>query len=98
MLRAIISQEIGGKELSLSGKKNVEMNSGGKENKMLAYSLKWKQSSSSRKEDNSVICGDLGDWEDPHQFICTLEKVEAWIFSRIVESIWWQVSVYFFFL
>ncbi|KAF2316486.1 hypothetical protein GH714_041827 [Hevea brasiliensis] len=32
----------------------------------------------------------FGDWEDPHEFISALEKVEAWIFSRIVESIWWQ--------
>ncbi|XP_020204294.1 early endosome antigen 1 [Cajanus cajan] len=29
-------------------------------------------------------------WEDPKTFIVALEKVEAWIFSRIVESVWWQ--------
>jgi len=28
---------------------------------------------------------------DPETFLVTLEKVEAWIFSRIVESVWWQV-------
>uniref|UniRef100_A0A2P2JZB1 Uncharacterized protein MANES_13G017200 n=1 Tax=Rhizophora mucronata TaxID=61149 RepID=A0A2P2JZB1_RHIMU len=30
------------------------------------------------------------EWEDPQTFIMALEKVEAWIFSRIVESVWWQ--------
>ncbi|TKY51914.1 hypothetical protein E2542_SST23434 [Spatholobus suberectus] len=29
-------------------------------------------------------------WEDPKTFLVALEKVEAWIFSRIVESVWWQ--------
>jgi len=31
-------------------------------------------------------------WEDPKTFLIALEKVEAWIFSRIVESVWWQVE------
>ncbi|KAF5449380.1 hypothetical protein F2P56_029831, partial [Juglans regia] len=30
------------------------------------------------------------DWEDPQTFIVALENVEAWIFSRIIESVWWQ--------
>ncbi|CAL1354914.1 unnamed protein product [Linum trigynum] len=32
----------------------------------------------------------LDEWENPRTFITALEKVEAWIFSRIVESVWWQ--------
>ncbi|CAH2055396.1 unnamed protein product [Thlaspi arvense] len=31
-----------------------------------------------------------GAWDDPKTFVTALEKVEAWIFSRVVESIWWQ--------
>lgn len=46
-------------------------------------SLTWKDSSLSKK--------DTGAWDDPRTFITALEKVEAWIFSRVVESIWWQV-------
>nr|KYP50037.1 hypothetical protein KK1_028192 [Cajanus cajan] len=34
--------------------------------------------------------GGFGNWDDPQVFISALEKVEAWIFSRIIESIWWQ--------
>lgn len=33
---------------------------------------------------------EFDDWEDPVTFTTALEKVEAWIFSRIVESVWWQ--------
>ncbi|CAJ1976443.1 unnamed protein product [Sphenostylis stenocarpa] len=29
-------------------------------------------------------------WEDSKTFLVALEKVEAWIFYRIVESVWWQ--------
>ncbi|KAL6497597.1 hypothetical protein OROHE_027226 [Orobanche hederae] len=32
----------------------------------------------------------VGDWENPPTFVAALEKVESWIFSRIIESIWWQ--------
>ena len=38
----------------------------------------------------------LGDWEDPKTFIMALEKVEAWLFFRIIEGLWWQVSPSFF--
>ncbi|KAF2325755.1 hypothetical protein GH714_035796 [Hevea brasiliensis] len=30
------------------------------------------------------------EWEESQTFIVALERVEAWIFSRIVESVWWQ--------
>ncbi|CAL9245989.1 unnamed protein product [Arabidopsis halleri] len=33
----------------------------------------------------------LEDWQEPETFTAALEKVEFWIFSRIVESVWWQV-------
>nr|XP_034920325.1 uncharacterized protein LOC118053218 isoform X3 [Populus alba] len=30
------------------------------------------------------------EWAEPQPCIAALKKVEAWIFSRIVESVWWQ--------
>lgn len=33
----------------------------------------------------------LNDWQDTGTFVGALEKIESWIFSRIVESVWWQV-------
>ncbi|KAL2464692.1 nucleolar protein gar2-related [Forsythia ovata] len=32
----------------------------------------------------------VDDWQETRTFTAALEKVESWIFSRIVESIWWQ--------
>nr|XP_043610499.1 uncharacterized protein LOC122582204 [Erigeron canadensis] len=32
----------------------------------------------------------IDDWQETRAFTSALEKVESWIFSRIVESIWWQ--------
>ncbi|XP_031400644.1 uncharacterized protein LOC116210752 [Punica granatum] len=34
--------------------------------------------------------GRADDWENPQIFTLALERVEAWMFSRIVESVWWQ--------
>lgn len=31
-------------------------------------------------------------WLEPETFLVALEKVEAWMFSRIIESVWWQVE------
>lgn len=46
----------------------------------------------SKKNENTALgYGGFGNWDDPQVFILALEKVEAWIFSRIIESVWWQV-------
>ncbi|XP_022735167.1 uncharacterized protein LOC111288514 [Durio zibethinus] len=41
-----------------------------------------------KEESNSTESFD--DWVDPQTFLLALEKFEAWIFSRIIESVWWQ--------
>ncbi|XP_051122217.1 uncharacterized protein LOC127245404 [Andrographis paniculata] len=33
------------------------------------------------------------DWEDIMTFIIALEKVESWLFLRIIESVWWQTFI-----
>ncbi|XP_057740580.1 uncharacterized protein LOC130957751 [Arachis stenosperma] len=43
-----------------------------------------------KNEHRAIGYASFGNWEDPQVFISALEKVEVWIFSRIVESIWWQ--------
>ncbi|OIS98180.1 PREDICTED: uncharacterized protein LOC109233444 [Nicotiana attenuata] len=53
--------------------------------------LKWESHSSNGVRDD--ICESLGNWEDPLTFIRALKKTEAWIFSRIIESIWWQTLI-----
>nr|KYP70562.1 hypothetical protein KK1_009782 [Cajanus cajan] len=32
----------------------------------------------------------IEDWQETGTYIFALERVESWIFSRIVESVWWQ--------
>lgn len=54
-----------------------------------------RQESISEIEKNNVI-GESDDWENLQTFIVALEKLEAWIFSRIVESVWWQVKFFSF--
>ncbi|KAE8690815.1 Thioredoxin O2, putative isoform 1 [Hibiscus syriacus] len=37
------------------------------------------------------LCSESSDdWVDPQTFLHALQKFEAWIFSRIIESVWWQ--------
>ncbi|KAJ6424070.1 hypothetical protein OIU84_024947 [Salix udensis] len=85
VLRTIISQTIGDTERKKISGQHTER----KGNKIISSSLKWKEVSPSRKG-NNVLYEDSSDWEDPHAFTSALERVEAWIFSRIIESIWWQ--------
>ncbi|KAK8659509.1 hypothetical protein V6N13_029709 [Hibiscus sabdariffa] len=41
-----------------------------------------------QEESNSTESSNV--WVDPQTFLLALEKFEAWIFSRIIESVWWQ--------
>ncbi|XP_021771012.1 uncharacterized protein LOC110735154 [Chenopodium quinoa] len=52
--------------------------------------LKWKVSSSDKQANKFAVNGSSQDWVDPYAFMSALEKVESWIFSRVVESVWWQ--------
>ncbi|OMP05576.1 hypothetical protein COLO4_08741 [Corchorus olitorius] len=88
VLRAIISESIGDSELPISAGP-IERN-GGTGKKQVSSSLKWKQSSPSKKENKLIAFGSFNDWDTPRAFISALERVEAWIFSRIIESVWWQ--------
>lgn len=56
--------------------------------------LKWK--SDSRENIFLASEEDFDDWEDPNTITKALEKIEAWMFSRIIESVWWQVNIIFF--
>ena len=35
------------------------------------------------------------DWQETSTFLASLEKIESWIFSRIVDTVWWQVNICF---
>ncbi|KAK8556917.1 hypothetical protein V6N13_064903 [Hibiscus sabdariffa] len=86
LLRAIIIESM---ESQLSAGP-MERNGGGKKKKHASSPLKWKESSPGRKENKLISYGSFNDWDSPAAFTSALEKVEAWIFSRIIESVWWQ--------
>ncbi|WKA04230.1 hypothetical protein VitviT2T_022285 [Vitis vinifera] len=88
VLRAIISQAIGIPRQKLSAGSSNERNGIGKGNNQRLSPLKWKEFPPSSKENKNA--SSLGDWKDPYTLISALEKLEAWIFSRIIESVWWQ--------
>lgn len=96
-MRTIISKAIGDRELPLPAESGIESNGGIELDKKASSPLKWKVSSPSIKENAKSLYGSFGNWEDPHTFTSMLEKIESWIFSRIVESIWWQVNSQFLF-
>lgn len=42
--------------------------------------------------EQSISFDESDNKEDVLTFINALEKVESWLFSKIVESLWWQVD------
>ncbi|KAA8518222.1 hypothetical protein F0562_015696 [Nyssa sinensis] len=90
VLREIISQAFGNSCLSSSVARIFESNGVGKKSEGKSSSLKWKGGSGSRQTVKQAVMQFVDDWQETRTFTAALEKVESWIFSRIVESIWWQ--------
>lgn len=86
VLRAIISQTLG--KPQISARPQTKINAGGL--------LSAKNGFPPHKEENDRTLESFDNWEDPQIFMVSLEKFEGWIFSRIVESVWWQVNPYCF--
>lgn len=79
MLRAIVSQTAA--ELSNWNRSGSKSNGS------------WSELTSSHLEgEQATSVDESDDKEDVSTFIIALEKVESWLFSRIIESLWWQVS------
>lgn len=97
VLRAILCEAFAEDQLPVSASSLVERNGAGKRNQKISE-LKWKVSFSDKQAYRSAVDGSFEDLEDSHAFMSALEKVESWIFSRIVESVWWQVLCIFHFL
>lgn len=91
MLREIISQAFGSVHTSSPGSRLSESNGGSKRSEGRFATLKWKGSSSGKQVND--LMHSLEDWQETGTFTAALEKIESWIFSRIVESVWWQVKM-----
>lgn len=89
VLRTIVSQDAVSLKMQVASESHSSKNCANRESSKSASTLKWKASSPNKRENGNTRHGSC-DWENPHTFTSALEKVEAWIFSRIIESIWWQ--------
>ncbi|KAL5708170.1 hypothetical protein ACHQM5_018994 [Ranunculus cassubicifolius] len=89
VLREIISQALGNSVQSSSITRMIEANGSMKKSEGKSSSFKWKGSASSKRGDNGFMQF-VDDWQETRTFTLALEKIESWIFSRIVESVWWQ--------
>lgn len=90
VLRTIVSQEDVSLKMQVISGSHSSKNGANRESSKTASTLKWKASSPNNRENGNTKHGSSGDWENVQTFTSALEKVEAWIFSRIIESIWWQ--------
>ncbi|TKY62580.1 hypothetical protein E2542_SST12438 [Spatholobus suberectus] len=88
VLREIISQAFGNSCQASPLKRLAESNGAGKRNDGKSMALKWKGSSNGKPGNGFMPL--IEDWQETGTFTFALERVESWIFSRIVESVWWQ--------
>ncbi|KAF7819447.1 uncharacterized protein G2W53_024902 [Senna tora] len=89
VLRTIISQTTKNVVQTVSAGPSTKRKSEGVGIDKITPPLRWKGSSPRKNENTTMNDGGFGNWDDPHVFTSALEKIEAWIFSRIVESLWW---------
>ncbi|XP_062117637.1 uncharacterized protein LOC133831385 [Humulus lupulus] len=88
VLREIISQAFGGSRHSSPAMRLGESNGNGKRSELKSATLKWKANPGSKQANGFFQF--VEDWQETGTFTASLEKVESWIFSRVVESVWWQ--------
>lgn len=88
VLREIISQAFGSSRHSSPLARLAESNGGSKKSEGKPTALKWKGGSGSKQVNGFMQFAD--DWQETGTFTAALERVESWIFSRVVESVWWQ--------
>lgn len=85
VFRGIICQAFAKQQLPVSGGTSLDEGI-----VKQAPRLIWRASSTGKNEMRNITGDKSIDWEDPNTLASALEKVEAWIFTRIVESVWWQ--------
>jgi hypothetical protein len=92
VLREIIAQTIGISCQSSSTITAINMNGSAKSLDGRSMPMLWTNSSSG-KQTKFTGMQVPDDWHETSTLLAALEKIESWIFSRIVETVWWQVKV-----
>ncbi|CAL5073670.1 unnamed protein product [Urochloa decumbens] len=89
VLREIIAQTFGTSRQSGPVIKSFGTNGNSKKPDRNFAPMRWK-SNFNGKHARSNIMQLPDDWRETGTLLSALEKIESWIFSRIVESVWWQ--------
>jgi len=69
------------------------MNGGAKKLDGKSMTMLWRNNSNG-KQDKLAAMQMPDDWQETSTLLAALEKIESWMFSRIVETVWWQVNVW----
>ncbi|CAN6167430.1 unnamed protein product [Urochloa humidicola] len=89
VLREIVAQTFGTSRQPGPVMKQFSTNGNSKKPDMNFAPMRWK-SNSNGKHARPNIMQLPDDWRETSTLLSALEKIESWIFSRIVESVWWQ--------
>uniref|UniRef100_A0A453L3Q9 Dilute domain-containing protein n=1 Tax=Aegilops tauschii subsp. strangulata TaxID=200361 RepID=A0A453L3Q9_AEGTS len=91
VLREIIAQTFGISSQSPAVMNAFTRNRNSNAKKLYKNSppMRWKMNSGG-KHARPTIMQFPDDWQETGTVLAALEKIESWIFSRIVESVWWQ--------
>ncbi|KAJ1257479.1 hypothetical protein BS78_K018800 [Paspalum vaginatum] len=66
------------------------INSGGYNSKIMHRKNSASMWESLNRKKGKLLSPEFDNWEDVDTFIAALKNIESWIFSRIVETLWWQ--------
>ncbi|CAN6483098.1 unnamed protein product [Victoria cruziana] len=87
VLRTIISQGFGDPGIQSENGPYVDATAN---KKGKSSTLKWRDTFIDKKKEIYLFSPMPVEWQDPNTFTAAIEKIESWIFSQIVKSIWWQ--------
>ncbi|GJN15792.1 hypothetical protein PR202_gb02733 [Eleusine coracana subsp. coracana] len=93
VLREIIAQTFGISRQSSPTTASLNMNGSAKKFDGKSATMLRKNSFSS-KQDRLTAMQMPDDWQETSTLLSALEKIESWVFSWIVETLWWQVNIH----
>jgi len=89
VLREIVSQTFESSQLSPQAFRSNGSN-GVRKNQRLPSPQKMRDSLNKQGGGKLSHKQNLNDWEETHTLTTALQKVELWIYGRVIESVWWQ--------
>ncbi|RLN04960.1 uncharacterized protein C2845_PM13G21950 [Panicum miliaceum] len=88
VVREIIAQTFGVSHVNPT-MTTMNMNGGAKKLDGKPMTMLWRNGSNG-KQAKLAEMQMPDDWQETSTFLASLEKIESWIFSRIVDTVWWQ--------